>query len=77
MEENPEELFLRQEEYLEKIKADRLKLRLLIKKIMEEELNQEFKLEDDLMAVMKSLSKEQQNDIYSKIRLAQLFPDQE
>lgn len=68
-----EKKYLSQEETLEKIKADRLRLRTKIKEILEEETGQTLSIEDDLMAVLKSLSLEQQETVNARILLAQKF----
>lgn len=64
------------EEYVEAIKASRLKLREAIKGFMEEETGETYKMEDDLSAIMKTFTQEQQQNIYGKIVLLQQYPTQ-
>jgi hypothetical protein len=76
MEDNPKsKKSINTEEYLEILKKQRLQLRILIKGIIEETIGRELDIEDDLSGILKSLPKEQQQSVISKITLAQTFPD--
>jgi len=78
MEENSnQDKYFAAEGYIEKLKEERLKLRYLIKKIMEEEVGQKYAIEDDLSEILKGFTKEQQESVYKKLHLAQTFPDKE
>ncbi|MCH2021205.1 MAG: hypothetical protein MK207_01895 [Saprospiraceae bacterium] len=63
------------EEFLEILKKQRLQLRILIKEIIEETIGRELKIEDDLSGILKSLPKDQQESVISKLTLAQTFPE--
>lgn len=66
-----------QEDYMEKIRATRQLLRNGIKKIMEEETGESYKLDEDLLAVFNTLSKDQQQTITGRINLLQNFTGSE
>jgi hypothetical protein len=76
MEENlDQKKYFAAEGYVEQLRKERLQLRYLIKKIMEEEVVQEYAIEDNLSEILKSFTKEQQESVYRKLHLAQTFPD--
>lgn len=73
MDENSADKYFSQEEQLEKIKAERLKLRMKIKEILEEETGRDLSLEEDLTVILNALPPEQQQTVHGKILLAQKF----
>ena len=77
MEEKPEQKdkFPTPEEYVENVRQSRLKLREMIKNFMEEETGETYKMEDDLSAIMKTFTKEQQQNVYGRLQLALKFPN--
>ena len=42
---------------------------------MEEETGETYKMEDDLSAIMKTFTKEQQQNVYGRLQLALKFPN--
>ena len=66
--------FEQQEEFLEKLRAERLKLRERIKEIVAEEAGVELSMEEDFSKVIDKLPLEQQKVIIQKVRKAQGFP---
>jgi hypothetical protein len=68
---------LSQEEQLEHIRQARLRLRRKIRDFMEEETGVAYKFEDDLSAIIKTFTPEQQQNVYGKIMLFQQFPNQD
>lgn len=77
MEDNKEEKYLSPEEYVEKFKESRLKLRAAIKGFMEEETGKTYKMEDNLSEIMKTFTEAQQQNIYGKIVLLQQYPKED
>lgn len=66
--------FEKQEEFLEQLRAERLKLRERIKEIVAEEAGVELSMEEDFSKVIDKLPLEQQKVIIQKVRKAQGFP---
>lgn len=62
-----------QERYMEKIRASRQLLRAEIKKIMEEETGETYKMDEDLLVVFNKLSEDKRQTITGRINLLQKF----
>jgi hypothetical protein len=76
----PEQLqarMLSEEEQLKQIRETRLRLREKIREFMEAETGVAYKIEDDLSAIIKTFTQEQQQNVYGKIMLFQQFPNQD
>lgn len=75
--EQQQKRYMSQEEQLAHVRAARLRLREKIRDFMEEETGVAYQLEDDLSAIMKTFTQEQQQNVYGKIMLYQQFPTQD
>lgn len=64
------------EAFRKQLRAQHLKLRNIIREILEEETGEVIKMEDDLSAILKKLPKDRQEAVANKVKLAQMFPDQ-
>jgi hypothetical protein len=66
-----------QEEYMERIRESRQLLRVEIKRIMEEETGETYKVDQDLVVVFNSLSVDKRQTINGRINLLQKFSGSE